>query len=109
MAADRLRRRALLATGELVARRDVCGRLPSGYDDLLVRRLDQVEVGRVSGLRLSVDPPAEIAAVAADAVRVQPDRPLAEELAKRVRPVLCRLDVNDAIRGVRVELGEEPA
>src|SRR6266571_4794564 len=53
----------LLAGGKGVTCRDVCGRLPGRYDDFLVWRLDQVEVGGVPGLCLTVDPPMEIAAV----------------------------------------------
>src|SRR5215203_6169250 len=98
------RRIRLLARTELVARRDLRRRLADDDRDFLVRLEDHVL--RVPGLLLSVHVPLQPVAVRPDATGVEEDAPLGDELAEAELVVLLRrLDMDDASRVVRVQLG----
>src|SRR5919202_4196212 len=86
----------------VVRRRDLLRRRPDCEDDLLVR-LQLVREG-APGLLLAVDVPLVALAVRPDALVVQEYAPLREEIAERVVLVLRRLDVDDPVGGVRVQL-----
>src|SRR5439155_90312 len=94
-----------LTRRERIARGDSRWRLAGGDDDLLVGLQD--EICRVARLRLPVQPPVQLAAVAAEAAPAEADAPLAEELTERVRPILRRLDMDHSVRLVSVQLGDE--
>src|SRR5207248_2600409 len=98
---------ALLAVSELVARGHALGGRADRDRDLLVRLEDQV--GWVAGLLLAVEPPLQVVAAALEApetLRREADAPDAEELPELEFDVVARLDVDDAVRDVRVQLGE---